>query len=64
VDIFEFQIIDGSNQVEPKPDAFATILIALTEIAKGFQPANYVLDQKPLLRYGSVVEFLFLAQWM
>jgi hypothetical protein len=42
---FEFQVTDGSNQVETQPKAFAAISVALTQNAKDFQPANDIFNQ-------------------
>lgn len=48
--MFEFQVVYGSDQVETKTKAFATISIAFTQNAKDFQLANNVLDQNAFLR--------------
>ena len=46
---FEFQVVDGRNQIETQPKAFSPITVALTQDPKDFQLANDVLDQNALL---------------
>ena len=62
--LLEFQIVDGRNQIEPKPEAFATISIAFTQDAKDFQFAQDVFNYNPLARQCSIASFLVRAQRM
>lgn len=48
--MIEFHIVDGSNQIEAKSKAFATISITFTQNTEYLQLANDVLDQNALLR--------------
>jgi len=47
--MIEFHIVDGSDQIEAKSKAFASVSIAFTQNTKDLQLANDVLDQNALL---------------
>ena len=56
--MFEFQIVDSGNEIEPKSESFAPIPITLTKNAKDFKATENVLDQDTLARQSSIGRFL------
>ena len=61
---FEFEIMDGGDQIEAQSKAFASISITLTQDAKNLQTTNDILDQNTLMRQFAVAGFLFLCERM
>ncbi len=61
---FEFEIMDGRDQIETQGKAFAAIPITLTQDAKDLQTANDVLNQNTLTRQLVVTGFLFFRKRM
>ena len=49
MDIAEFEIMDGGNQIEAQGKAFTPISVAFTQNAKDFQTPNDILDQNAFL---------------
>ncbi len=61
---FEFEIMDGRDQIETQGKAFAAISITLTQDAKDLQAANDILDQNTLMRQPAVTCLLVFRQRM
>ncbi len=61
---FEFEVVDGSDQIEAQPKAFSPITVTLTQDPKDFQLADDILDQNAFPGQLAVGNLLLCAQRM